>query len=264
MRRHNFSGKTHTSSILKIFFDWKWEGMNQHFQYQYSYMCAVHCRAICNRQEAVNGLAENQRIRKLDRVMGRTGNGRWGVWGNGRWGVWDQVSKPLHLALLCIVMGDKICQPKLPTKIPPRHRMSFGALLSLSSHRLGEDFHHRVTEACQQVGLCKTMVWDFLKIWERPCGFVRLGALRALVFQMILIKCKLWGFDFDRCRHPCTLMHMPIHAKLASPCVFISFHWWWLWIHKDSSAQVLSSNAQTFRCQIHSFFGTLGSRLLGL
>jgi hypothetical protein len=25
--------------------------------------------------------------------------------------------------------------------------MSFGALLSLSSHRLGEDFHRRVTEA---------------------------------------------------------------------------------------------------------------------
>ena len=59
---------------------------------------------------------------------------------------------------------------------------------------------------------------------ERPCGFVRLRALRALAFQMILIKCKLWGFDFDRCRHPCTLMHMPIHAKLGSPCVFISFH----------------------------------------
>jgi len=47
-------------------------------------------------KEAVNGLAENQRIKKLDKVMGR---------------------------------------------------MSFGALLSLSSHRLGEDFHHRVTEA---------------------------------------------------------------------------------------------------------------------
>ena len=75
-------------------------------------LCAVHChcRAICNRQEAVNGLAENQRIKKLDKVMGRTGNCRWGVW--------DQVSKPLHLALLCIVMGDKIYQPKLPTKIP--------------------------------------------------------------------------------------------------------------------------------------------------
>lgn len=47
-------------------------------------------------QEAVHGVAENQRIKKLDKVMGR---------------------------------------------------MSFGALLSLSSHRLGEDFHRRVTEA---------------------------------------------------------------------------------------------------------------------
>lgn len=73
-------------------------------------LCIANCRAICNRQEAVNGLAENQRIKKLDKVMGRTGNCRWGVW--------DQVSKPLHLALLCIVMGDKIYQPKLPTKIP--------------------------------------------------------------------------------------------------------------------------------------------------
>ena len=74
-------------------------------------LCIANCRAICNRQEAVR-LAENQRIKKLDKVMGRTGNCRWGVW--------DQESKPLNLALLCIVMGDKIYQPKLPTKIPPK------------------------------------------------------------------------------------------------------------------------------------------------